>query len=261
VAPALQADVTREVRFVLNSAYSSASFENLLMELVLKFKTFHEFITAYALSVLALSKLRSIKRLLPESKSNELHPIFQMIQFNLSKELHHELILMIITMLTHEDHSRIEYENLKRSYNYWLKDYTQPLKTQYHSPLTRLLEANEKPIEVFYERSSSQPAYAKFALKLNRGKETPHPRKYFGQADMVKHILKKDYQPVLDHFVTTFNFTAHKDHSKKLTDQMRDADRNLSFQNNNEAALYKLKAAHNIFFSQSLPEPLSPRIM
>jgi hypothetical protein len=53
--------------------------------MVFSFKTFHEFITAYALSVLLLSKLRSIKKLLPEGKSNELHGVFQLIDFNLSK--------------------------------------------------------------------------------------------------------------------------------------------------------------------------------
>ena len=38
--------------------------------MVFSFKTFHEFIAAYTISVLLLSKLRSIKKLLPESKSN-----------------------------------------------------------------------------------------------------------------------------------------------------------------------------------------------
>lgn len=35
-------------------------------------------------------------------------------------------------------------------------------------------------------------------------------KNYFGESEMVKHILKKDYQPVLDHFVTSFEFTANK---------------------------------------------------
>ena len=77
--------------------------------MVFSFKTFHEFITAYALSVLLLSKLRSIKKLLPEGKSNELHGVFQLIDFNLSKEAHQELVRMFLLMLSHEDHSRIEY--------------------------------------------------------------------------------------------------------------------------------------------------------
>jgi predicted ATP-grasp superfamily ATP-dependent carboligase len=61
----------------------------------------------------------------------------------------------------------------------------------------------------------------------------------------------------LDHFITTFHFAAHKEFSRKFEDEIKHADRNLSFANDNEAALYKLKKAHNIFFTQSLPEPLS----
>lgn len=74
---------------------------------------------------------------------------------------------------------------------------------------------------------------------------------------MIKHIMKKDYQPVLDHFITSFNFTSERGHSNRLAQEMKNADRNLAFKSNNESALYKLKAAHNIFFNQSLPEPLS----
>jgi predicted ATP-grasp superfamily ATP-dependent carboligase len=86
-----------------------------------------------------------------------------------------------------------------------------------------------------------------------RSKETPNPNKYFGESDMIKHILKKDYQPVLDHFVSTFQLPVNKYYSKKFEQEMKNIDRSLTFANENEAALYKLKQAHNIFFSQSLP--------
>jgi hypothetical protein len=56
---------------------------------------------AYTLSVIALSKLKAIKRLLPENKSNELHPVFQMIEFNLPKESIQDVILLLLEMLSH----------------------------------------------------------------------------------------------------------------------------------------------------------------
>lgn len=151
---------------------------------------------------------------------------------------------MLFEMLSHEDHSRIEFENFKRSFEYWDESQSQPTKTTYHSALSRLIEDNQHPIEILYERNPSQQAYAKFTHKLIREKKLPPLKKYFGQSEMIKHIMKKDYQPVLDHFITSFHFTSERGHSNRLTAEMKNADKHLAFKSNNESALYKLKAAH-----------------
>lgn len=70
VPPTQQAEITREVKAILTSAYSHAPFEKLLMRLFLQFPTFHEYITGMGLTILTLSKLRAISRLLPEGQSN-----------------------------------------------------------------------------------------------------------------------------------------------------------------------------------------------
>jgi len=51
--------------------------------------------------------------------------------------------------------------------------------------------------------------------------------------------------------------TADAEIVKKFQTEMNSIDNTLSFQNDNEKALYKLKAASNIFFRESLPEPLN----
>lgn len=109
VEASLQGEVNKEMRHIFTSAYSKKPFLALIEDILSKQKTFHEFITAYTLAVIALSKLKTIAKLLPESKSNELHPIFQLIQFNLPKQSHQTLILAILKLLSHEDHSRIEF--------------------------------------------------------------------------------------------------------------------------------------------------------
>lgn len=257
--PAHQQEVTREIKAIF-AGYTQGPFENMLIQLFFQFSTFQEFMKGVGLCVVTLSKLRAMTRLLPEGKSNELHPIFQMMEFNLPRKNQEGIILSLLQMLSHENHSRIQFENLKRSYNYWLKDYTQPLNIQYHSPITRLLNTNDAPLTLIYRRSPQAPAYAQFVLPLKRNKEPDAP-KYFSQADNIKAILKKNYQPVLENFVTTYELTANKDLTRKLRSEIKKADTTLSFKNPNEAALYKIKAAHDVFFNHSLPEPLSPKNM
>lgn len=58
------------MRHIFTSAYSKKPFLALIEDILGKQKTFHEFITAYTLAVIALSKLKTITKLLPESKSN-----------------------------------------------------------------------------------------------------------------------------------------------------------------------------------------------
>lgn len=38
---------------------------------------------------------------------------------NMHRESWEDLIDMLVEMLSHEDHSRIEFENFKRSFEYW----------------------------------------------------------------------------------------------------------------------------------------------
>lgn len=81
----MQGEVNKEMRYIFISAYSKKPFLAFIVNIINKQKTFHDFITVYTLTIIALSKLRTITKLLPESKSNELHPIFQLIEFNLPK--------------------------------------------------------------------------------------------------------------------------------------------------------------------------------
>ncbi len=96
VHPSQQAEVTREVKYILNSAFSSSEFDTFLTALVAMFDTFHEFINAYAFSIILLSKLRAIKKLIPESKSSELNPIFDMMKNNMPRESREDLMDLIV---------------------------------------------------------------------------------------------------------------------------------------------------------------------
>jgi hypothetical protein len=51
---------------------------------------------------------------------------------------------------------------------------------------------------------------------------------------MIKHLLKKDYEPVYNQFVTTFSLATPKDLSKKFHSEMKAIDRKLSFKSKNE---------------------------
>lgn len=63
------------------------------------------------------------------------------MEFNLSKDISEQLLEgLFFELLLHENSSRIWMENYRRCLTHWLKDYTQPRLTDYHSPLTKTLE-------------------------------------------------------------------------------------------------------------------------
>lgn len=65
VEPSLQGEVNKEMRHIFTSAYSKKPFLALIGDILNRQKTFHEFITAYTLAIIALSKLKAITKLLP----------------------------------------------------------------------------------------------------------------------------------------------------------------------------------------------------
>lgn len=44
-----------------------------------KINNFNEFMKVYGISLILLSKLKSIRKLLNQNNSNQLHPVFQLI--------------------------------------------------------------------------------------------------------------------------------------------------------------------------------------
>jgi hypothetical protein len=57
---------------------------------------------AYSLSIMLLSKLLSIPQLLQDKNSNELHPVLQLIEYNLAKEEKDRLLSkFILELLSH----------------------------------------------------------------------------------------------------------------------------------------------------------------
>lgn len=143
---------------------------------------------AYSLSIVLLSKLLSIPQLLQDKNSNELHPVLQLIEYNLPKEeKDHLLSKFILELLSHEDHSRIHYENYKRCYNYWLKDYTQPPSTKYHSPLSHLLESNSQ-LTVVYEQRAGVARTARSEITITRSKKI-NDNRVMSQREMITNLL------------------------------------------------------------------------
>jgi hypothetical protein len=148
-----QSAVDKESAFIVSSAFSQTPFQSFLVKLLKEIRTYQQFIKAYSLSIMLLSKLLAIPKMLTERASNELHPIFELFEFNIGRGVNHLVLSkLILELLSHEDHSRVNYENYKRCYSYWLKDYTQPAHTKYHSPLSQLAEKKE-PFTILYEQN------------------------------------------------------------------------------------------------------------
>lgn len=82
--------------------------------------------------------------------------------------------------------------------------------------MTKVLEDTQQPIVILYERDKNFPEYAKFRHSLTRSKEAKEGHAYFHQKDMIKHMLKKDYEPVLKYFITTYGLSARKETYRKL---------------------------------------------
>lgn len=140
-----------------------------------------------------LSKLLAIPKMLSERASNELHPIFELFEFNLGRGVNHFVLSkLILELLSHEDHSRVNYENYKRCYSYWLKDYTQPALTKYHSPLSQLAEKKE-PFSILYEQSPDVDGTAKTIYPIVLTKTNKSQFTVMKQGEVIRNLLAGRY--------------------------------------------------------------------
>ena len=73
---------------------------------------------------------------------------------------------------------------------------------------------------------------------------------------MIRDLMKGDYQSVLDHFLMRYSLPSDFDLSARFHKQLVKTDKNLTFKNEQEKALYKLKQANNFFFQETMGRSL-----
>jgi hypothetical protein len=67
-------------------------FVHFFFEVLENTQTYNSFLKAWASITMILSKLRSIPKVLDSNNRSELHPLFQIVELNLPKEIAEKLL-------------------------------------------------------------------------------------------------------------------------------------------------------------------------
>jgi hypothetical protein len=68
---------------------------------------------------------------------------------------------------------------------------------------------------------------------------------------MISDLMRGDYQSVFDHFLMRYSLSSDFDLAARFQIELKKADKELKFNNQQEEALYKLKLANNFFLAES----------
>jgi hypothetical protein len=88
--------ITKEIALLLSHTFEPEAVLLFYFRLLKITRTYDLFIKAFSLSLVVLSKLKAIPGLVDQHSSNELHPIFQLVEFNLPKIVARRLLKSMI---------------------------------------------------------------------------------------------------------------------------------------------------------------------
>lgn len=131
----------------------------------------------------------------------------------------------------------------------------------YHSPLSKVLNNNKTSFKVIYQQNQNAEPYARTVVTITKIWQKKEEVKPKNQADMIKDLLKGDYQSVLDHFLMRYSLASDFDLAARFQKQLSSTDKHLQFKSEQEKALYKLKQANNFFFIETYGQVFDRKLL